>query len=228
MTTRDDNSAKTARGRAPTIPLRWTAPTASCWAAARRSGWRHWGRGSPRPWRWSTWPAGTPCPAATRTPRGCSTPSSASPPGDHCRGAPAAPCAPCRTGDSVPRAPTRTAATARAADRGARRGRADGEAAGRWLRLRRPSPAVRSRGCCNERTAAPDAPARRPAVAALCRRDRGRDGCRDAADRDVTYLMAVGSDTVAWVLYGLAGVVTLAMPAIPWYFVRDLRALIGD
>ena len=43
-----------------------------------------------------------------------------------------------------------------------------------------------------------------------------------------TYLMAVDSDTVAWVLYGLAGVVTLAMVAVPWYFVRELRVLFGD
>jgi len=41
-----------------------------------------------------------------------------------------------------------------------------------------------------------------------------------------TYLMAVASDTVAWVLYGLAGVITVGMVAIPWYFLRELRALI--
>ncbi|CAN3129688.1 DUF2561 family protein [Mycobacterium sp. smrl_JER01] len=38
-----------------------------------------------------------------------------------------------------------------------------------------------------------------------------------------TYLMAVESDTVAWVLYGVAGVVTVAMGAIPWYYLRELR-----
>lgn len=44
-----------------------------------------------------------------------------------------------------------------------------------------------------------------------------------------TYLMAVGSDTVAWVLYVIAGMVTVSMVAIPWYAVRDLRTLIdGD
>lgn len=37
-----------------------------------------------------------------------------------------------------------------------------------------------------------------------------------------TYLMAVGNDAVAWVLYGFAGVVTVAMAAIPWYFLREL------
>lgn len=39
-----------------------------------------------------------------------------------------------------------------------------------------------------------------------------------------TYLMAVESDTVAWVLYGVAGVVTVAMGAIPWYYLRELRS----
>jgi uncharacterized protein DUF2561 len=39
-----------------------------------------------------------------------------------------------------------------------------------------------------------------------------------------TYLMAVDSNTAAWVLYVLAGLVTLAMPAVPYYFLRELRA----
>jgi hypothetical protein len=42
-----------------------------------------------------------------------------------------------------------------------------------------------------------------------------------------TYLMAVDSDTIAWVCFGVAGVITLAMPAIPWYFLRELRRLVG-
>ncbi|CAA0131372.1 putative protein [Mycolicibacterium vanbaalenii] len=41
-----------------------------------------------------------------------------------------------------------------------------------------------------------------------------------------TYLMAVDTDTVAWVVYGVAGAVTLAMLAIPWHFLRELRALL--
>jgi uncharacterized protein DUF2561 len=41
-----------------------------------------------------------------------------------------------------------------------------------------------------------------------------------------TYLLAVESDTAAWVLLGLAGLVTLAMPAIPWFYLRELRALL--
>lgn len=41
-----------------------------------------------------------------------------------------------------------------------------------------------------------------------------------------TYLVASGSDTAAWVLYTIAGVVTLGMVAIPWYSLRELRNLI--
>ncbi|GBG37208.1 DUF2561 family protein [Mycobacterium montefiorense] len=38
-----------------------------------------------------------------------------------------------------------------------------------------------------------------------------------------TYSMAVGHDGPSWVFYGLAGVVTAAMPAVEWFFVRQLR-----
>jgi hypothetical protein len=38
-----------------------------------------------------------------------------------------------------------------------------------------------------------------------------------------TYLMATDSDTVAWVLHGIAVVVTVAMVGIPVYFLRELR-----
>lgn len=40
-----------------------------------------------------------------------------------------------------------------------------------------------------------------------------------------TYLMAVDSNVAAWVFYAVAGLVTLAMPAVPWYFLNELRAL---
>jgi uncharacterized protein DUF2561 len=40
-----------------------------------------------------------------------------------------------------------------------------------------------------------------------------------------TYLMAVNNDAVAWVLYGLAGLATLGMPAVPWFYLRELRGL---
>jgi hypothetical protein len=42
-----------------------------------------------------------------------------------------------------------------------------------------------------------------------------------------TYLMAVEQDAVAWVFYVLAGLVTLAMPAIPLFYLRRLRALVA-
>jgi hypothetical protein len=41
-----------------------------------------------------------------------------------------------------------------------------------------------------------------------------------------TYLMAVDSNAAAWVCYVLAGLVTVAMPAIPWFYLRELRALL--
>ena len=41
-----------------------------------------------------------------------------------------------------------------------------------------------------------------------------------------TYLMAVDSTTAAWVIYVLAGVITLGMPAIPWFYLRQLRDLL--
>jgi hypothetical protein len=43
-----------------------------------------------------------------------------------------------------------------------------------------------------------------------------------------TYMMAVESDVAAWVLFALSGLVTLAMPAIPWFYLRELRALLED
>lgn len=42
-----------------------------------------------------------------------------------------------------------------------------------------------------------------------------------------TYLMAVGHDGASWVGYGLAGVVTAAMPAVEWLHVRQLRRLVA-
>ena len=43
-----------------------------------------------------------------------------------------------------------------------------------------------------------------------------------------TYLMAVESDTASWVLLALSGLITLAMPAIPWFYLRELRTLLDD
>jgi uncharacterized protein DUF2561 len=42
-----------------------------------------------------------------------------------------------------------------------------------------------------------------------------------------TYLIAVDHDAVAWAFYVLAGLVTLGMPAIPWFYLRQLRALLA-
>ena len=41
-----------------------------------------------------------------------------------------------------------------------------------------------------------------------------------------TYLMAVDHNAAAWVFCVLAGLVTVAMPAIPWFYLRQLRALL--
>jgi hypothetical protein len=40
-----------------------------------------------------------------------------------------------------------------------------------------------------------------------------------------TYLMAVDSNGAAWFFYTLAGLVTLAMPAVPWFYLRQLGAV---
>jgi len=42
-----------------------------------------------------------------------------------------------------------------------------------------------------------------------------------------TYLMAVGHDGPSWVIYGLAGVVTAAMPVVEWLHVRQLRRVVA-
>jgi Protein of unknown function (DUF2561) len=41
-----------------------------------------------------------------------------------------------------------------------------------------------------------------------------------------TYLMAVDSNAAAWVFFGLAGLLTLGMPAVPWFYLRELRAVL--
>lgn len=42
-----------------------------------------------------------------------------------------------------------------------------------------------------------------------------------------TSLMAGGQDTLAWSSYAVAGVVTAAMPVIPWFFLRELRGTLA-
>jgi hypothetical protein len=41
-----------------------------------------------------------------------------------------------------------------------------------------------------------------------------------------TYLMAVDSNTAAWALYVVAGLATIGMPAIPFFYLRELRGLV--
>jgi uncharacterized protein DUF2561 len=41
-----------------------------------------------------------------------------------------------------------------------------------------------------------------------------------------TYLMASADDTAAWILYGAVALITVAMPAAPWYFLRELHNLL--
>ncbi|WP_193047342.1 DUF2561 family protein [Mycolicibacterium baixiangningiae] len=48
-------------------------------------------------------------------------------------------------------------------------------------------------------------------------------GVANVAIGAATYLMAVDNDTISWVLYGVAGVVTLAMPVAPWWYLRRMR-----
>jgi len=42
-----------------------------------------------------------------------------------------------------------------------------------------------------------------------------------------TYLMAVGHEGPSWVGYGLAGLVTAAMPVLEWHHVRQLRRVVA-
>lgn len=42
-----------------------------------------------------------------------------------------------------------------------------------------------------------------------------------------TYAMAVGHDRVSWIVYGVAGVITLAMPVVEFIHVRRLRRVVA-
>lgn len=50
----------------------------------------------------------------------------------------------------------------------------------------------------------------------------GAMGAALVAVATATYLMAIGRDGAAWTGYGIAGVVTVAMPVIPWLYLRRL------
>lgn len=43
-----------------------------------------------------------------------------------------------------------------------------------------------------------------------------------------TYLLAVGSTVAGWVFFVLTALVALAMPAVPWYFLKEIRALLDS
>lgn len=51
----------------------------------------------------------------------------------------------------------------------------------------------------------------------------GAIGLALIGSESATYLLAVGKDTGAWVLLGIAGLVTVAMPAVPVLYLRQLR-----
>jgi uncharacterized protein DUF2561 len=42
-----------------------------------------------------------------------------------------------------------------------------------------------------------------------------------------TYLMASEHDGMAWAAYAVAGLVTVALPAVPWYFLRQLHDVLN-
>jgi hypothetical protein len=42
-----------------------------------------------------------------------------------------------------------------------------------------------------------------------------------------TYLAATGHSASAWIAYGTAGVITLAMPAVPWFYLRQLHGILA-
>jgi hypothetical protein len=41
-----------------------------------------------------------------------------------------------------------------------------------------------------------------------------------------TYLMASGHDTAAWIVYGVAAVITVGLPAAPWFYLRQLHGVL--
>ena len=55
----------------------------------------------------------------------------------------------------------------------------------------------------------------------------GTMGAALTAVATATYLMAIGHDGASWVAYGLAGLITAAMPVVEWRHVRQLRGLVA-
>jgi hypothetical protein len=52
-------------------------------------------------------------------------------------------------------------------------------------------------------------------------------GAATAAIGVGTYLLASYDDGLAWAAFGVAGLVTVALPAVPWYFLRLLREVLS-
>jgi hypothetical protein len=52
-------------------------------------------------------------------------------------------------------------------------------------------------------------------------------GAATAAIGIGTYLMASEHDGLAWAAYVVAGLVTVALPAVPWYFLRQLEDVLN-
>jgi hypothetical protein len=52
-------------------------------------------------------------------------------------------------------------------------------------------------------------------------------GASTAAIGIGTYLVATDHPTASWFAYGVAAVVTLAMPAAPWFYLRELRSVLA-
>ena len=48
-------------------------------------------------------------------------------------------------------------------------------------------------------------------------------GVAQLAVAAATYLMAIGHEAFSWTVYGIAGLITLLMPLVPWRSVRQLR-----
>jgi hypothetical protein len=55
----------------------------------------------------------------------------------------------------------------------------------------------------------------------------GAIGAAMLAVAAATYLMGVDKDDPAWAAYGVAAVITVAMPVIPWLYLRQLRGTIA-
>lgn len=97
-------------------------------------------------------------------------------------------------------------------------------------KLRVPPPAVSTNSGRLPRVLQPSSPAAvySPAIDRLWLRSAASIACAMGVATLLisvaTYLMAVDNDTPAWVLYGVAGVVTVGMVAIPLYFLREMRA----